>query len=207
MKSVSPISIVPATGGYNLNSSSEVNLLGFLVQFLCCGCRLCGSRELVKNLSNGSFEIENVNGHSFTKTEILYFCGNASSFHPVMTKLIGNRAVVSGLKKKLVCLTKEESCLMYLTLDETVLRVCPRLEKLTVCLKSEIKGKGECGSYTGVIRGVYMKGMVLELDNDVWFLLTDKLHTMIHGLRVGSIVSEVDSLFYIRNMFGGDFLM
>ncbi|CAI8606844.1 unnamed protein product [Vicia faba] len=189
VKSVGPISIVPASGSYDLNSSSKVNYLGFLVQLLCCECRLCGSRELVNNLSNGSFEIESVNGHSFTKMEILYFNGNASSFHPVITKLIGNRVVVSGLKKKLVCLTKEESCLMYLTLDEMVLRVCPRLEKLAPCLKREIKGKGECGSYTGVIRGVYMKGMALELDNDVWFLLTDKLHTMIHGLRVGSIIS------------------
>ncbi|GAU16875.1 hypothetical protein TSUD_368240, partial [Trifolium subterraneum] len=78
---------------------------------------------------------------------------------------------------------------MYLTLDEMVLRVCPRLEKLVPSLKSEINGKGECGCYTGLIRGVHMKGMALELDNDVWLLLTDQLHTMIHGLRVGSIIS------------------
>jgi hypothetical protein len=121
--------------------------------------------------------------------------------------LIGNRVVVLGLKKKLVCLTKDESCLMYLTLDEMVLRGCPRLEKLVPSLKSEIKGKGECGCYTGVIRGVHMKGMVLELDNDVWLLLTDQLHTMIHGLRVGSIVSEVNLVFYIPDMFNDEFLM
>jgi hypothetical protein len=211
VKSVGPISIVPcatpANGSYDLNSSSKVNYLGFLVELLCCECRLCGSRDLVNNLKNGSFQIENMNGHSFTKMEILYFCGNASSFHPVMSKLIGNRVVVLGLKKKLVCLTKDESCLMYLTLDEMVLRVCPRLEKLVPSLKSEIKGKGECGCYTGVISGVHMKGMVLELDNDVWLLLTDQLHTMIHGLRVGSIVSEVNLLFYIPDMFNDEFLM
>ncbi|CAJ2657030.1 unnamed protein product [Trifolium pratense] len=193
VKSVGPISIVPcatpANSSYDLNSSSKVNFLGFLVELLCCECRLCGSRDLVNNLKNGSFQIENMNGHSFTKMEILYFCGNASSFHPVMTKLIGNRVVVLGLKKKLVCITKEESCLMFLTLDEMVLRVCPRLEKLVPSLKSEIKGKGECGCYTGLIRAVHMKGMALELDNDVWLLLTDQLHTMIHGLRVGSIIS------------------
>nr|XP_004511201.1 CST complex subunit CTC1 isoform X2 [Cicer arietinum] len=193
VESVGPLSIVPCitppSGEPDWNSSSKVNLLGFLVHLLCCECKLCSSRELVNNLRNGSFEIENINGHSFTKIEILYFCGNASSFHPVMTKLIGNRVVVLGLKKKLVYITKEESCLMYLTLDETVLHVCPRLGKLAPCLKSEIKGKGECGSYTGVIRGVYMNGMALELDNNVWLLLTDRLHTMIHGLRVGSIIS------------------
>ncbi|KAK2354459.1 conserved telomere maintenance component [Trifolium repens] len=145
VKSVGPISIVPcatpANGSYDLNSSSKVNYLGFLVELLCCECRLCGSRDLVNNLKNGSFQIENMNGHSFTKMEILYFCGNASSFHPVMSKLIGNRVVVLGLKKKLVCLTKDESCLMYLTLDEMVLRGCPRLEKLVPSLKSEIKGR------------------------------------------------------------------
>jgi hypothetical protein len=52
-----------------------------------------------------------------------------------------------------------------------------------------------------------MKGMVLELDNDVWLLLTDQLHTMIHGLRVGSIVSEVNLVFYIPDMFNDEFLM
>lgn len=198
VESVTPISTVPcitpassAKLEYNLNLGSRVNTLGFLVQLLCCECRLCSSKDLVNNLRNGSFKIDNMNGHSFTKMEILYFCGNASTFQPVMTKLIGNRVVVSGLKKKLVYINKEESCLMYLTLEETVLHVCPRLEKLRPRLKSEIKGKGECGCYTGVIRGVYMKGMALELDNDVWLLLTDQLHTLMHGLRVGSIVSEV----------------
>ena len=196
VESVTPISTVPcitpasnAKPEYNLNLGSSVNTLGFLVQLLCCECKLCSSRDLVNNWRNGSFKVDNMNGHAFTKMEILYFCGNASTFQPVMTKLIGNRVVVLGLKKKLVYINKEESCLLYLTLDETVLHACPRLEKLAPKLKSEIKGKGECGCYTGVIRGVYMKGLALELDNNVWLLLTDQLHTLMHGLRVGSIVS------------------
>lgn len=199
VESVGPVSVVPniaATSSSDLNSGSKVNFPGFLVQLMCCECRLCSSRELAKSLRNGSFVIDNMIGHSFTKMEIVYFYGNASSFHPAMTKLIGNRVVISGLKKKLVYITKEESCIMYMTLDEMVLRVCLRSEGLAPCLKSEIKGKGECGSYTGVIKGVYMQGMALELDNDVWLLLTDQLHTLMHGLRVGSIVSEVNLLFY-----------
>lgn len=214
VESVTPISTVPcitaASGAkleYNLNLGSSVNTLGFLVQLLCCECRICSSRDLVNNLRNGSFKIDDMNGHSFTKIEFLYFCGNASTFQPVITKLIGNRVVVSGLKKKLVYITKEESCLMYVTLEETVLHVCPRLEKLGPRLKSGFKGKGECGCYTGVIRGVYMKGMVLELDNDVWLLLTDQLHTLMHGLRVGSIVSEVNSLYHRRDMFNDHFVI
>ncbi|KAJ1404674.1 CST complex subunit CTC1, plant [Sesbania bispinosa] len=200
VESVSPVSVVPCASSFGSNSGSKVNLLGFLVQLVCCECRLCGSKVLMNNLKSDAFSIENRNGHSFTKTEILYFCGNASSFHPAITKLIGNRIVVLGLKKKLVYMTKEESCLMYVTVDKTVLRVCPRSEKWVPCLKSRIKGKGECGSYTGLVKGVYMQGMALELDHDVWLLLTDQLHTSIHGLRVGSIIS-VRSVHFVDPKF------
>ncbi|XP_020206690.1 CST complex subunit CTC1 isoform X2 [Cajanus cajan] len=187
VESVGPFSVVPCTmaaSSSDLNSGSKVNLPGFLVQLMCCECRLCGSKELLIDKLNESRE-----GHSFTKLEIVYFCGNASSWHPAMTKLIGNRVVFSGLKKKMVYVTKEESRVMYVTVDGSVLHVgsCP--EKCASSLKTGIKGKGECGAYTGVVKGVYMQGMVLELDHDVWLLLTDRLRTSIHGLRVGSILS------------------
>ncbi|XP_061352936.1 CST complex subunit CTC1-like [Gastrolobium bilobum] len=191
VESVGPVSVVPcamAASSSDLNSGSKVNLPGFLVQLMCCECMLCDSKELVNNLMSGS-SMENGIDHSFTKMEIVYFCGNASSWHPAITKLIGNRIVVSGLKKKLVYITKEESCVMYVTVDTSVLRVCPCSEKWLPRLKCAIKGKGECGVYTGIIKGVYMQGMALELDHDVWLLLTDELHTLIHGLRVGSIIS------------------
>ncbi|TKY68592.1 CST complex subunit CTC1 [Spatholobus suberectus] len=187
VESVGPVSVVPCTMAANssdLNSGSKVNLPGFLVQLVCCACRLCGSKELLIDKLSESRE-----GHSFTKLEIVYFCGNASSWHPVITKLIGNRVVVSGLKKKVVYVTKEESRVMYVTMDESVLHVGSCSEKCVPRLKSGVKGKGECGGYTGVVKGVYMQGMVLELDHDVWLLLTDQLHTSIHGLRVGSVLS------------------
>jgi len=37
---------------------------------------------------------------------------------------------------------------------------------------------------------VYMEGMVVELDNEVWLLLTEHLLTPPHSLRVGALVSE-----------------
>ncbi|KAK7342865.1 hypothetical protein VNO80_25821 [Phaseolus coccineus] len=187
VESVGPLSVVPCTmaaSTSDLNSGPKVNLPGFLVQLVCCECRLCCSKEvLIGKLS------ESRKGHSFTKMEIVYFCGSASSWHPAITKLIDNRVVVSGLKKKVVYFTKEESQVMYVTVDESVLHVGSSSENCMPSLKSGIKGKGECGAYTGVIKGAYMQGMVLELDHDVWLLLTDQLHTSMHGLRVGSILS------------------
>ncbi|KAK7317482.1 hypothetical protein RJT34_01757 [Clitoria ternatea] len=189
VESVGPVSVVPCTMEVNssdFNSGSKVNLPGFLVQLMCCVCRLCGSKDMLINRLN-----ENRNEHSFTKFEIVYFCGNATSWHPAMTKLIGNRVVLSALKKKMVYVRREESRVMYVTVDnKSVLHTGSCWEKcVPLCLKQQIKGKGECGAYTGVVKGVYMQGMALELDHDVWLLLTDQLHTLIHGLRVGSIIS------------------
>jgi len=193
VESVGPLSVVPCTmaaSTSDLNSGAKVNLPGFLVQLVCCECRLCFSKEvLIDRLSESRKE------HSFTKMEIVYFCGSASSWHPAITKLIDHRVVVSGLKKKLVYMTKEKSQVMYVTVDESVLHVGSCSEKCMPSLKSGMKGKGECGAYTGVVKGAYMQGMVLELDRDVWLLLTDQLHASMHGLRVGSIVSEANLLF------------
>ncbi|KAL2326109.1 hypothetical protein Fmac_025167 [Flemingia macrophylla] len=187
VESVGHFSVVPCTMAANssdLKSGSKVNLPGFLVQLACCECSLCGSKELFVGKLNESRE-----GHSFTKLEIVYFCGSASSWHPAMTKLIGNRILLSGLKKKMVYVTEEESRVMYVTVDESVLHVGSFPEKCVSSLRTGIKGKGECGAYTGVVKGVYMQGMVLELDHDVWLLLTERLRTSVHGLRVGSILS------------------
>ncbi|MED6146720.1 hypothetical protein PIB30_037260 [Stylosanthes scabra] len=187
VESVGPVSVVPCTmvpsvSDLDSNSSSKVNMLGFVVQLMCCECRLCGSKELISDLESGS-------GHSFTKKETVYFCDGASPWHPGMTKLIGNRVMLSRLKKKLVFITKEDSWVMHMTVDVSVFHVCRVSKKWLPCLKSGMKAKGECGAYTGVIKGVYMQGMALELDHDVWLLLTDELHTLMHGLRVGAVVS------------------
>ncbi|KAI4353113.1 hypothetical protein L6164_002085 [Bauhinia variegata] len=193
-ESVGPISVVPCTvsemglksiEGLALKNSS--NLIGFLAHVLVCECRLCISKTLmtVTNLSS----MENENSHSFTKLEIVYFCGAASSWHSVITKLIGNRIMLSGLKKKMVFITKKESRVMYVTWEKSVVHNFRFSKKWLPRLNADIKGKGECGSYTGIIKGVYMQGMAVELDCDVWLLLTGQLYTLPHGFRVGAIIS------------------
>jgi hypothetical protein len=184
LESVSPVNVVPCNKG--LNSSASVNLRGFLLRVMVCECKLCSSKSSVIVSSS----------HSYNKPVFVYFCGAASSWHSVITKLIGKIVTVSGLKKKLVYIGKEESRLMYVTAEKSALHL-PRLSKKWVpCEKRVIEGKGECGSYKGIIRGMYMNGMVMELDNEVWLLLTDHLVTPPHSLRVGALVSEKNSMFF-----------
>ncbi|KAL0325645.1 UNVERIFIED_CONTAM: CST complex subunit CTC1 [Sesamum radiatum] len=94
-----------------------------------------------------------------------------------------------GLKKKLVFITKEESKLMYVTTDEASLHVAKLFKEQGLSRNTDIKGKGEIGSYTGVITGTYMQGMVVELDQDVILLLTDQHLIVPHCARVGAIVT------------------
>lgn len=195
LESVSPISVVPTTSAGVTDSKSTMgsasvsstSLRGFLVQILVCDCKLCTSKQ------SGSWDVS-IEGHSFTKPVFVYFCGSSSSWHPVFTKLIGNLVNISGLKKKLVYIAKEESCLMYVTTGKSNLHLPSLLKKCVQNKKTCIKGKGECGTYVGTVRGVYMQGMVVELDNEVWLLLTDQLLAPPHSLRVGAIVSAVTLL-------------
>lgn len=178
---ISPVSVVPCNKG-GVNSS----LRGFLLQVIACECKLCSSKSSKLVLNDSIQENES---HSYTKPELVYFCGSASSWHPVITKLIGKIVTVSGLKKKFVYIGKEESRLMYVTTEKSALHLSRLSKKWVPREKRVMEGKGECGSYKGVIRGVYMKGMVVELDNEVWLLLTDHLLTPPHSLRVGALVS------------------
>lgn len=197
VESVSAISVVPCTSGYSKserttcsNSSSSSNLLrGFLVQFLTCECKFCSSNFEVMNDS-----IQKQNPHCFAKPMFVYFCGTASSWHPVMTKLVGRIVNMSGLKKRLVYLGKEESCLMHVTTEKSKLRLSRLCHKWFPNGEGLTKGKGELGTYTGIIRGVHMQGMVVELDSEVWLLLTNQPCTSPHSLRVGALVSNVPIL-------------
>lgn len=175
---ISPISVNPCSSGIS-DSNPAPHLRGFLVRLKMCECRLCSSGK----------SIQDPNNHCFTKPIIVYFCGSASSWHPVITKLVGRVVSVSGLKKKLVCLGNKESCLVYVTAEKSNLHL-PRFKKsLVLGEKTCIEGQGECGSYTGVVKGVYLQGMIVELDNEVWLLLTNHLLKAPHSLRVGALVS------------------
>ncbi|XP_028799438.1 CST complex subunit CTC1 [Neltuma alba] len=193
LDSVRPLTEVPCTmlaGGSKSaeawNSSSSRNLLGFLAEVICCDCRLCSSKKLSTDLS---CLMADGNSHSFTKSVFVYFIDNASSWHSVIIKLIGDRIIVSGLKRKLVFTGKEESHIMYVTTNESVLHVAPFSKQWQPCSKINTKGKRKFGTYTGIVRGIYMQGMVVEVDHDVWLLLTDQKLTLPHSVRVGAIIS------------------
>ncbi|XP_042018018.1 CST complex subunit CTC1-like isoform X2 [Salvia splendens] len=180
---ISPVASVPWAG----RGGDSGGVDGFLVHILVCQCKYCASKHLVSELS-GLCE-RNVEDHRFVQGTIVYFCGVTSSWHPAISRLIGDVVLVMGLKKKLVYLRKEESQLMYLAADSVSLHVAKLPKELCLTQNADIRGKGECGSYTGVITGIYMDGLIIELDQDVILLLTDKYLAFPHYVRVGVLVT------------------
>ncbi|KAL6183936.1 hypothetical protein ACLB2K_045346 [Fragaria x ananassa] len=176
VESVSPLSIVSCrTGDSNpksnaaLDSGPPTSLRGFLVQFMVCECRSCSSKESVMVLRD---LIQEKDAHSFTKPVFVYCCGSASSWHPVFTKLVGNIVALSGLKKKLVYIGKEESKVMCVTTGNSALHLSRLSRKWTPKVKVVRKGNGEVGTYRGIVRGVYMQGMLVEKirTTDLWIV-------------------------------------
>ncbi|GAB4851988.1 hypothetical protein Ancab_016179 [Ancistrocladus abbreviatus] len=186
--SVSTVSVVPCKVGgienYAGGNSRTKPLSGFLVQILACECNICNSSDFVRDLENLNEEWDR---HSFSKEVFVYF-GSAPSWHPAISKLIGNVISLSRLRKKFVYIGKEEGQLMLVTTHETSLQVQKLKTEGIRCRSCDIKWKGECGDYTGVVRGIYMQGMVVELDEEVWLLLTDQILSLPHSIRVGAVI-------------------
>lgn len=182
VESISPVSIVPCT----TRESSSSNISGFLVNILICECKVCSSKILTSGL--GNLSEKNRKDHFFIKPVIVYFCGLASSWHPVISRLSGGITLFSGLKKNMVFVGKDQSHLMYVTTDKASLHIPKMLKKWSSIQNTDIRGKGEFGSYSGIVTGVYMHGMVVELDQKAMLLLTDQQFTVPHSLRVGSVV-------------------
>ncbi|XP_037493187.1 CST complex subunit CTC1 isoform X2 [Jatropha curcas] len=181
IESVSPILLIPCSIG----ASKSNNLRGFIVQTMVCECKLCNPKKSITDLHCLA---QGQHPHSFMKPLFIYFCGSSSNWHPAITKLVGNVVTLSGLKKKLVFIGKEESQLMFVTTENSVLHLLRSSKKWSSYMRNVV-GKGECGAYTGVVKGVYMQGMVVELHKEVWLLLTDQLLSPPHSLRVGAIIS------------------
>ncbi|XP_059636886.1 CST complex subunit CTC1 isoform X2 [Cornus florida] len=193
IESVSPVSVVPCTMGVSSsrsnsgqNSSGPGNLRGFLARIMVCDCKVCSSKDLAMDLND---MLQGKNHHFFRQPVFVYFSGYASSWYPVISKLIGNVVSLLGLKKKLVYIGKEDSQLMYVSTEKASLQILELQNRWTPATKTVIKGKGECGAYIGTVTGIYMQGMVVELDQDVWLIVTDQLLTPPLSLRVGAIVS------------------
>ncbi|KAL3505216.1 hypothetical protein ACH5RR_035057 [Cinchona calisaya] len=199
LETVSPVSVVPClTGGSSSSGNDPISLCGFLVKMLVCECRLCNSRKaplLLGDLCEQSYK-----NHCFMKPLIVYFHGSASSWHQVIVRLVRSVVSFSGLKKKLVYITKDDSELMYVTSNKAFLQLPEMAKKCIPNEKVELRGKGEVGSYAGTVTGVYMQGMAVELDQEVMLLLTDHQLIIPHSVRVGAVVS-VRNVHFVSTKF------
>ncbi|KAA3490591.1 CST complex subunit CTC1-like isoform X1 [Gossypium australe] len=189
---VSPVFVVPCSVN-DSSSSKSMNLRGFHVRIITCECPLCRSTEAVGVLYGKSAR------HSFTEPVFVYFCGPSWCWHPVLTKLIGNVVTISGLRMKLVFMGKGGSELMFVTAENSVLHLPQLLKK--------VKRKDVCGSYKGTVKNVYMQGMVVELDNEAWLLLTNQSLMPPHGLRIGADILIKNVHFVVPKFSWAKFLV
>lgn len=97
-----------------------------------------------------------------------------------MNMLVGKSVVISGLKKKLICVGKKSSYQMLLTTETTAVSLY-RLQTRSIV--------EDGGVYSGIVTAVYMNGMVVELDGKVWLVVTDLKIDSSHTVRAGSVVS------------------
>ncbi|GJX12081.1 CST complex subunit CTC1 isoform X1 [Tanacetum coccineum] len=181
LESVSPVTNVPCSGSKN----GIKNLDGFLAEVFVCECELCSCRDRVMWLDG-----ENNGCHRFTKLKVVYFCGDASVWYGVISRMVGGVLVMSGLKKKMVFLGEGKSLMMYVTTDKSIIHlpIAP-VERLVKGRNTTNERKGLFSVYIGSITAVYMQGMVVELDEKVLLLVTDHQLPMPHSLRVGAIVT------------------
>ncbi|XP_010438146.1 PREDICTED: CST complex subunit CTC1-like isoform X3 [Camelina sativa] len=117
--------------------------------------------------------------------------GMVTSWHPAIRKLVGRDVALSGLKKKMIYV-RGDSLLVFVTTESSVLHP-PCLSRKQLVAKTVVDRRGNCGSYLGFVKGVYLKGKLVEMDEDVWLLLTDQLLNRSHSIRTGSLI-------FIRNV-------
>lgn len=167
------VSKVFAIGSKDPGSSGTS--IGFLAEIICCPCDRC---------SNYDFKspVLELSRHSFMDSNFIYFMKPASKWRPLLNKLVGKLVAVSGLKKKLIVVGEGTSYEMFVTTETTAVS----LHQLPLGVVPSWK---DGGVYNGVVSGVYMQGMVVELDEKVWLLATDRGIAPPHSVRVGAIVS------------------
>ncbi|KAL5228950.1 hypothetical protein ABZP36_017215 [Zizania latifolia] len=178
VRSVSVVFSVPQAAQKS-DADGGDNLVGFIAEMMCCACRQC----LVTPLKTDEH-------HKFEVEKFVYFVDSASRWRPVLAQLVGRSISVSGLKKKMVSIGKKGSYIMLVSTRKTMLAWCPFYPS-----DQTLDGSpGNCGGvYTGVITGIYMQGMVVELDETVWLLIDDQQLAPSHSLRVGSVISVKNS--------------
>ncbi|XP_076904587.1 CST complex subunit CTC1-like [Bidens hawaiensis] len=180
--SVSPVTSVPCT----VTKTGTKTLTGFVAEVTVCECELCSSKDPL-TLPQGLTGIKDKD-HIFTKSKIVYFCGDASVWYPVVSRMVGRTVSVSGMKKKMVFLGEGKSLMMYVTTEKAVIHL-PMCTSKTAINGRNANTTNTLNVYTGSITATYMQGMVVELDQKVLVLLTDNQLSMPHGLRIGAIVT------------------
>lgn len=191
VRSVSVVFSVPRAGQKS-NAGGGDNSVGFIAEMMCCACRRC--RVLPP---------ESDQDHKFELEKFVYFVDSASRWRPVLARMVGRPVSVSGLKKRLVSIDRKGSYTMLVSTRKTMLRWCPSYPAV---LKLD-GSPGDCGGvYTGVVTGIYMQRMLIELDKIVWLLIDDQHLAPSHSLRVGAVVcidlyfgSQIDLLFNVMS--------
>ncbi|KAJ1289501.1 hypothetical protein BS78_02G169100 [Paspalum vaginatum] len=148
---------------------------GFLAEILCCGCRRCRAAPP-----------EGAQGHKFETVNFVYFLDASSAWRPVLVCLVGRLVYISGLKKKMVSVGDKGSHKMLVSSAKTAMAWCPSYRSN---LPLDCSAEGCGGVYVGVITGIYLQGLVVQLDDDAWLLIDDHQLAPPHSLRVGAIVS------------------
>lgn len=176
LKSVSPVFMVPLDSK-NRNRDPRGSV-GFLAEISICKCEA----------SCPCLSVDDLQYSYHVQKAFLYFVKPASLWRPVMAKLIGKVILVSGLKKKMVGVGGVRSYLMFVTTDKTNVSLCE--VPLSMMASRVVRPvMNHARVYCGVVTGIYMQGMAVELDEKVWLMITDPLLGLHHSLRVGALVS------------------
>lgn len=168
VKSVSLTFTLPIENGKTGEMGDSV---GFLAEILTCLCDSCAKRRL------------NEKGvlHQFTESKVVYFIKPTHKWRPVFAKLVGKVMYLSGLKKRMVVVGNESHIMLVSTIKTKV--------SLGASIASDLPTKHRSrGAYKGIVTGIYLHGVVVELDKKVWLLIHDTLLVPHHSLRIGAIV-------------------
>ncbi|KAK8967649.1 CST complex subunit CTC1 [Platanthera guangdongensis] len=171
--SVSPVFTVPCR-----NQGPGSDSVGFLTDIYTCNCSFCTKSCSLDRFGCSLWRHTN---HCFSISKFVYFVAPSAWWRLALAKLAGKVIMVSGLKKKMIFVGEKTSYAMYTTTLETSISACQF--PVDICTRVIEEG----AVYNGVVTGVYMHGMVVELDDKVWLLVTDTNIVPLAAVRVGAI--------------------
>lgn len=147
--------------------------VGFLAEILTCLCDNCAKTRCLNEKSSL---------HRFTESKFVYFIKPAHQWRPFLAKLVGKVLYFKGLKKRLVVVGNGSYVMLVSTIKTRVSLCATTVNDLPTNHHFQ-------GAYRGIVTGIYLHGLVIELDNKVWLLIHDTHLVPHHSLRIGAIVS------------------